>query len=79
MHGSNPNEAQSDVVVLPNAGSNNSSVPILGGVSAGQSMEQLPFEGLKGATPSLRLLRMQSIKSPFYKHPPLEVRRAQTP
>ena len=31
-------------------------------------------------TPSLRLLKMQSIKSPFYKHPPLaELRRAKTP
>ena len=41
-------------------------------------MEELRYE--HKMTPSTRILKMRSIKSPFYKHPPIaEMRRAKTP
>ena len=85
--GSNPNEACNAEGLGPtnarainvNSSINMGHIPtLLGGLSAGKSLEHLPYESAK-MTPSVRL-RVQSIKSPFYKHPPLaELRRAKTP
>ena len=54
----------------------NPPLPVL---TAGKSLDELPYGKM---TPSTRMMKVQSIRSPFYKHPHIAgeiLRRAQTP
>ena len=84
---SNPNEANLEGLMPQGTESIDSSNLMMGSLpgalSAGKSMEVLPPGGsrrMTANTPQYRFNKMQSIQSPFYKHPNVgELRRAQTP
>lgn len=80
MQGPNPNEAQTDAFAPMNG--SESILPIAQTVTKNMSMEQLPYHKITPSVASNKMLKLKSIRSPFYKHPSVlgdEFRRAQTP